>query len=71
MQNFRTLTDASKINKKPQRIRIKTVAANTTLEQALRSFNMPTAKMQELSILNGMNLNQQVTKGMLIKVIGE
>lgn len=71
MQNFRTLTDASKINKKPQRIRIKSVAANTTLEQALRSFNMPTAKMQELSILNGMNLNQQVTKGMLIKVIGE
>lgn len=71
MQNFRTLTDASKINKKPERIRIKTVSANTTLEQALRSFNMPAAKMQELSILNGMNLNEQVTKGMLIKVIGE
>lgn len=71
MQNFRTLTDASKINKKPERIRIKSVSANGTLEQALRSYNMPTAKLQELSILNGMQLNQQVTKGMLIKVIGE
>ncbi|MBA2499312.1 MAG: M48 family metalloprotease [Chitinophagaceae bacterium] len=71
MQNFRPLTDASKINKKPERIRIKTVNANTTLEQALRSLNMPTSKMQELSILNGMNLNEQVAKGTLIKVLGE
>ena len=71
MQNFRPLTDASKINRKPQRIRIKTLSNNTTLEQALRSYNMPTNKMQELAILNGMNLNQQLTKGTLIKVIGE
>jgi predicted Zn-dependent protease len=70
MQSFRQLTDAAKINKKPQRIRIKTVAANGTLEQALRSFNVPENKLEEHSIINGMQRTGAVTKGMLIKVVG-
>lgn len=71
MQNFRPLTDAAKLNKKADRIRIKTVANNSTLSQALQSFNMPQAKMEELAILNGMKLTDNVTKGTLIKVIGQ
>ncbi len=71
MQNFRQLTDAAKLNKKADRIRIKTVANNSTLSQALQSFNMPQAKMEELAILNGMKLTDNVTKGTLIKVIGQ
>ncbi|MCU7547767.1 M48 family metalloprotease [Chitinophagaceae bacterium LB-8] len=71
MQNFRQLTDTSKLNKKPQRVRIKTVAQSGTLDQALRNLNMPANKLEELAILNGMQLNDGVTKGMLIKVIGE
>lgn len=71
MQNFRQLTDPAKLNKKPDRIRIKTVASTTTLSQALQSFNMPQAKLEELAILNGMKLTDNVTKGTLIKVIGQ
>ncbi len=71
MQNFRQLTDPAKLNKKPDRIRIKTVANSTTLSQALQSFNMPQAKLEELAILNGMKLTDNVPKGTLIKVIGQ
>ncbi|MBC7866818.1 MAG: M48 family metalloprotease [Gloeobacteraceae cyanobacterium ES-bin-316] len=69
MQSFKKLTDVAKINKKPERIRLKTVVANSTLEQALRSFKMTDKRMDELAILNGMLRNAPVTKGMLIKVV--
>lgn len=71
MQNFRELTDPAKLNKKPDRIRLRTVTSNTTLGNALRTFNMPQAKMEELSILNGMQLTDQVSAGTLIKTIGQ
>lgn len=69
MQSFRPLTDAAKINKKPQRVRIKTVAANGTLQQAFTYFKVPSTRMEEFAVLNGKLLSDQVTKGMLIKVI--
>lgn len=71
MENFRPLTDPSKLNKKPERVRIRTVNTATTLEQALRSFNVPAARMEELSILNGMLLTDRVPQGMMIKTIAQ
>ncbi len=71
MTNFKQLTDASKINKKPERVRIKTVANAASLSQALQSFGMPTKRLEELAVLNGMQLSDRVDKGMLIKVITE
>ncbi len=71
MQSFRQLTDVTKLNKKPDRIRIKTINQVGTLEQALRNLNVPANKLNELAVLNGMQLNDRVTQGMLIKVIGE
>jgi predicted Zn-dependent protease len=69
MQSFKKLTDAAKINKKPERIRIKTVNANSTLEQALKGFKAEDKRIEELAILNGMLRTAPVTKGMLIKII--
>lgn len=71
MQNFRPLTDAAKLNKKPERVHIKTVTGATTLEQALRNFGTPAARLNELAILNGMNLSDRLAAGTLIKVVGE
>ena len=71
MQSFRPLTEAAKLNKKPERVRIKTVRQDATLEQALRSFDVPDKRVEELAILNGMKRKDRVTKGMLIKVIGQ
>lgn len=71
MQSFRQLTDAGKLNKKAERVRIKTVARSTSLNQALQSFNVPQNRLEEMAILNGMQLTDQVSKGMLIKVVSE
>ncbi|MBL7814867.1 MAG: M48 family metalloprotease [Saprospiraceae bacterium] len=69
MNGFRALTDYSKINVTPYRVRIKTVYNDATLQEALRSFNTPDSKLKELAILNGMELTDRVTRGMLIKTI--
>ncbi|HEX6913916.1 MAG TPA: M48 family metalloprotease, partial [Chitinophagaceae bacterium] len=68
-QNFRQLTDPAKLNKKADRIRIRTVATTGTLQQALLSFNMPQARLEELAIVNGMKLTDNVSRGTLIKII--
>ncbi|MBC7915535.1 MAG: M48 family metalloprotease [Pyrinomonadaceae bacterium] len=71
MQSFKQLTDPSKLNKKPERVRIKTVKQAVTLDQALRSFNAPSKRFEEFAILNGMKLSDRLTAGTLIKVIEE
>jgi predicted Zn-dependent protease len=71
MMGFRTLTDYSKINVLPNRIRIKTVYDDGTLLDAFRAFNMPEKIHKELAIVNGMQLTDRVTRGMLIKTISK
>ena len=69
MATFRELRDQSKINKKAERIRVRAVPQNGTLSQALSSLRADQKRMEEVAILNGMSLNDQVQRGMLIKVI--
>ena len=69
MRSFKQLTDATKINKKPERVRIKTVRQDGTLEQALRNNNVQEKRLQEFAILNGKLLTDRVTAGSFIKVI--
>jgi predicted Zn-dependent protease len=71
MQAFRPLTDPAKINKKPQRIRIKTVGSAMTLSKFLSQSNVPGARLEEHAILNGMQLTDNLAQGISIKVIGE
>ena len=70
-QGFKSLTDASKLNREPERVRIKTVQNDGTLRDALKSANMPDNKLEDLAILNGMALTDKVTKGMLFKTLGK
>ena len=69
MQNFRELKDASKLNKQPDRVRIKTVNQSITLEQALRQYKVADKRFEELAILNGMELKERISPGTMIKVI--
>ncbi len=69
MQSFKTLTDPEKLNRKPQRVHIKTVTQNSTLNQSLQSFNVPQTKLEEHAILNGLKLTDQITKGTMLKII--
>ena len=71
MSNFKRLTDPSKINVKPDRIKIIEVTKRTTLSGALQEAGMPAQRFEELAILNGMDIQQTLSPGMLIKVIGK
>ena len=68
-EGFMQLTDQSKINKKPERVRIKTVNSNTTLDQALKGYGVATSRMDEHAILNGMKLSDKISSGTMIKLI--
>jgi predicted Zn-dependent protease len=68
-KNFRELTDPARINVYPERISIKTVNRTGTLADALKSFGVADKRLEEHAILNGMQQKDQVTAGMLIKVV--
>lgn len=69
MGTFRELTDPAMLNKQPERVRIRTVGRDGTLRQALTSLGSEEKRLDELSILNGMTLDDPVHRGMLIKVL--
>lgn len=71
IRNFKELKEAEKLNRQPEVVRIKTVPQQMTLQAALQHFNMSTARFEELAILNGMELNAQLSRGSLIKVVGK
>lgn len=68
-ESFSELTDPAKINREPERIRIRTAQAASTLEQELRRNNVDEKRLEEHAILNGMELNDQLKKGTLFKVV--
>ena len=71
VRNFKELKEVEKINRKPDLIRIKALPQQMTLQAAFQHFNMPADRFEELAILNGMLLNEQLSKSTLIKVIGK
>ena len=71
MKGFKTLTDPNKLNRKPDVVDVVSVKSTGTLQQALTSHGVASSQLNELAILNGMLLTDQVQKGMLIKIIGK
>lgn len=69
MQQFRTLTDQAMLSRQAERVRIKTVSKSGTLAQVLRQFSVNEKRLNELAILNGMELDESVPAGTLVKVI--
>ncbi len=67
MKNFKKLTNQNKINKRPTIIKIKPAKKTGTLQSVLNSYNMKAESLNELSLLNGMKLTDQVKAGTLIK----
>ncbi|OGX89311.1 peptidase M48 [Hymenobacter lapidarius] len=70
-QGFARLTDASKLNRQSDKIRIKTATGSQTLAQALTTSGVPASRHEELAILNGMQRTDRLSKGMLYKSVGK
>ena len=71
MEGFRRLTDAGKLKRQPERVRIRTAKRPTSLAQALKADGIPTSRYEEMAILNGMQTTDRLDKGMLYKVVGK
>lgn len=69
MTGFRTLSDPDKLNRQPERIAIREIQREMTLQDALREFRVPADRHEELAILNGMELGDRLRRGVLIKVV--
>ncbi len=70
MKSFKVLTDQTKINKQPTLIKVVESNKNASLQQIFIDYKMPLAKHNELAILNGLELNEMIEKGTMIKVFG-
>lgn len=67
--DFRTLTDPDKLNREAERLDIVTVKQDDSLSNLLKANGIPSARLDEFSILNGMELNSKVEKGTMVKVL--
>lgn len=70
-QGFKKLTDPDKINRQPERIRVKKTERAATFAEAMTQFGMPAARLEELAILNGMDKNTTLQAGTLLKTINK
>jgi predicted Zn-dependent protease len=70
-QGFQRLTDASKLNRQAERIRIKTATGTTTLASALAANGVASSRYEEVAILNGMQTTDRLSKGMLYKIVAK
>ncbi len=70
-QSFRRLTDASKLNRQSEKIRIRTAKAGQTLALALAANGVSSKRYEELAILNGMKTTDKLSAGTLFKVVGK
>ncbi len=69
IRQFRELSDPRRINVQPERVRIRVARSSGTLENALRSLNVPNEKLKEMALLNGGDLSQIIPANTLIKVV--
>lgn len=68
-QGFKALTDPDKLNRKPERIAVKTASRNASFKDIMKDFKMADGRIEELGILNQMKADDQVAKGALVKTI--
>ncbi len=71
MRSFAKLTDASKLNVKPDLLRIKKTTRTSTLGEFFRTMGVPSDKYAEFALLNNMELSDQVQAGQLVKIVSK
>ena len=70
-QSYQRLTDASKLNRQAEHVRVRQAKTATTLSQALSANGVPAKRLGEVAILNGMQLSDRLPAGTLFKIIGK
>jgi len=71
MANFNRLTDPNKLNKQPQRIRIKQVQRPGSVKDVLGYYGVPEARKKNIALLNNMDLADKLEKGDILKIVSD
>lgn len=66
---FKRITDKTKISVNPQKITVHRVAQKTTLQRALISFGVQEKELNNLAIINGLELSDEINAGARLKII--
>ncbi|MFH1942795.1 MAG: M48 family metalloprotease [bacterium] len=69
MGNFKRLMDPSKINVEPKRIKLQSVARQNALRNVLSEFGVPSDKLEETALLNGLHLDDTVERDRILKIV--
>lgn len=69
MKSFKVLNDPAMINKQPEKIAIITNNIERTLGTALTQLSVPAKRQEEIAILNGMLLTDNLKRGQLFKTV--
>jgi predicted Zn-dependent protease len=68
MRSFDDLRDARILSVQPERVRVREAPQSGTLLQALTALGMPQDKLKQAALLNGMELEDSVERGTLLKI---
>ncbi|NUO78972.1 M48 family metalloprotease [candidate division KSB1 bacterium] len=71
MAGFDHLRNQAALTKKPYRVRIERARQGADLATVLRSFKMKEEMLNELSILNGIKLEERLQTGSMVKIVRE
>nr|WP_321354726.1 M48 family metalloprotease [uncultured Draconibacterium sp.] len=72
MKNFTRLTDSSKLNIQPDRIKVISIrSASVSLKDAFDYYKVPQDKFDEMALLNNRELTDELKKGDMIKILGK
>lgn len=71
MGGFRKLTDPNRINVKPTRVYVKKAPQSGSLQTVLSALGAVSKDLEELAIINGMQLTDNVERGDLVKTFSE
>ena len=71
MRGFNRETNPSVLNRKPKRVRIRTVPAQGSFEFVMRRLGVRGKAIDELALLNGVERDTVMKKGDLVKTISE
>jgi predicted Zn-dependent protease len=69
MKGFRNLTEAARVNVKPDRVALREVVRTAPLRQALLDLGVPQEALEEHAILNGLEPVNTVNASSLLKVV--
>ncbi|MEW5900711.1 MAG: M48 family metalloprotease [Acidobacteriota bacterium] len=69
MRNFDDLRDQRILEVRPDRVRVRGAPERGTLGQVLSAMGVPHDKLEKTALLNGLELEDLVQKGMLLKII--